>query len=489
VLGLIGRESRQAQRRAQIVEDLQRAAEKIDVEYVDFFGRPASAPPPNWLAKVLGEPFFQRVTAVVIGNARELPEDASVLGELKHLQTFEIGTRGGYEFTDAHAGGLAPLRRLETVSLAYTQVSDEGLLHLSLENPLRSVKLNRTLVGDEGLAHLARCRTIEELDLSETLISDEGMKHLPSLRRLKSLTLDRVMVSDAGVRQLAFCPHLESLHLQRLPLSDEAFADIAEFPALMELRIVGDKGLTHDRRFINELRTSEGRSEALEHLGPPNVFWATERSHSPRNTPYLRWLLEHGADPNEKRRYGLPVVHILVNRNAPEPVAVLVEFDADLNAADAGGRTPLAIAAVSGNLPMIRHLVRLGAKVDAPRGRSPLPHAASRGQVEALRLLLQLGADVNGVNRGGAAALVSARANPEIVELLLKAGADPNCVAAGDTALHQAVDYNRPETVRLLLDHGADPARKNRHGETPLTLAGKRQRSPELIALLKESAE
>ncbi|MBW3596138.1 MAG: ankyrin repeat domain-containing protein [Planctomycetes bacterium] len=484
VLGLIGRESREAKRRAQIAEDLSKAAEKIDVEYVNFFGRPTSSPPPDWLATLLGEPFFQQVTAVVIRSPNLLPKDGSVvaepprddlrtpikpallpgsvLGELKHLRKFEVSPWGAYGFTDNHAAGLESLRKLETVSFANAQVTDKGVIHLSPENPLRSLNLARTLVGDAGLAHLAGFDSLEELDLTDTLVTDPGMRALAALPNLRTLRLDRVMVSDKGIRTLTSCPNLETLHLARLPLTADALTALADFPRLKTLRLGDVSRPDGEVAFLGKqlemLRAKDGQLAALRCLGPPSVFWAIHRSHAPRNTPYLRWLLEHGADPDEKTHNNISAVLVLTNRKAPEPAGVLAEFGADLNAADSYGRTPLSVAAGQGDLAMIHYLARLGAKTDPARGHSPLAVAASRRQTGAVRLLLEIGADVHGATR------------------------------AGDTALHLAVRHNAPEAVRFLLAHGADPHRKNPQGHTPLAIAEK-ARMWEIADVLKGSAE
>jgi hypothetical protein len=87
-LGLIGRESRQAARRAEIAQELSKATSKIEVEYVNLFGRTTGLYPPEWQARLLGEQFFQHITRVVISDPGALPQDGRLLGELRHLRTF-----------------------------------------------------------------------------------------------------------------------------------------------------------------------------------------------------------------------------------------------------------------------------------------------------------------------------------------------------------------------------------------------------------------
>jgi ankyrin repeat protein len=98
--------------------------------------------------------------------------------------------------------------------------------------------------------------------------------------------------------------------------------------------------------------------------------------------------------------------------------ALLLAAGAAVDAVDAGGATPLHLAAWSGNVRLMRRLLAAGARVDAPAGRGcyhgalPQHLAARRGRRDALALLLDSGArvrplagssaDGEGVHVGGA---------------------------------------------------------------------------------------
>jgi len=97
-----------------------------------------------------------------------------------------------------------------------------------------------------------------------------------------------------------------------------------------------------------------------------------------------------------------------------------------------------------------------------------------RGDVSIARALIAVGANVNAANAAGRTALreVGGNGNVEFVRLLLEAGADVNArLADGGTALHAAALNNRKEIVRALLDRGAKPNVANSLGQTPLMLA------------------
>jgi Ankyrin repeats (3 copies)/Prenyltransferase and squalene oxidase repeat len=117
--------------------------------------------------------------------------------------------------------------------------------------------------------------------------------------------------------------------------------------------------------------------------------------------------------------------------------------------------------------------------------------AAETGNIELVKLLLRKGANVNAVSAspvakvkngtialGGFTALMMASTYgpPEAVEVLLNAGAKVNTAdVRGMTPLMLAVTSDRldPAIIRMLLEHGADPTVKSMAGETALDWAEK----------------
>lgn len=159
----------------------------------------------------------------------------------------------------------------------------------------------------------------------------------------------------------------------------------------------------------------------------------------------------------------------------------------------------------------VRALLNLGARVDAhctEDGRTPLHLAASSGNVEITRMLLTAQANMNaldGLNRTPLHAAVTWKAQDVITELL-NHGADPQLVDidlmspmsyAARMAdldllhfmiksgmdvndgvkyrfmppLHVAVHEGKWKVVRFLLEYGADPCAKDVDGTMPLLLA------------------
>ncbi|MBW3600749.1 MAG: ankyrin repeat domain-containing protein [Planctomycetes bacterium] len=533
-LGLVGRESRQAARRAEVVQELSKATSKVEIEYVNFFGRTTNQPPPAWQAALLGENFFQHVTRVVIDDARALPEDGRLLGELRHLRSLELGDpppqrqvfvrgpRGQItlltdpaagdrsKFTDRHASGLRNLRNLESVSLSGAALTDEGVACLSPRNPLQTLTLSFTSVGDGGAAHLARIKSLETIDLSHTWITDAGMIHLATLPRLKKLTLRRVMVSDLGLRTLAKSKSLESLVLQDLAITPAGVVQLATLPQLQSVKVDGVP-LARGGDLLS-LKSEPEANKLLAAKAEPDVFWAIDQKYPPSGLRYLRWLLEHGADPDRSlhayrpaarpgaafSNAGIPQTRgnyavggvsplaALAVRNALAEVEILLDYGADPNRVDGSGRTALTAAAGVGDVEMIKLLLDRGAEFHVPGAQSPMCTAAACGRIEALRLLAARGADVNRPNHHGNPPLhLNLRRQP-IFEMLLELGADINAVNAhGQTPLHMAAEGGDLELMTRLLNRGADPGRMNAEGETPLAIAARL--GPQAIVELLQS--
>jgi ankyrin repeat protein len=233
----------------------------------------------------------------------------------------------------------------------------------------------------------------------------------------------------------------------------------------------------------------------------------------------IKWLLEHGADPNRATRWGRTAFHHAVLRdNGIEILEVLLEHRADptlvaerrdLRLRDGPGMSAVAMAARRGRGDLLELMERRSipielqgverliaacarndsAKVQAIAAEEPglvrvlvvqggklLAEFAGVGNTDGVRQLLDLGIDVNAVTEDGdsyfdvaknSTALHSAawRARASTVELLISRGASVNTLdGKGRTALALAVracvdsywkGRRTPESVKALLDAGA----------------------------------
>ncbi|XP_019623706.1 PREDICTED: B-cell lymphoma 3 protein homolog [Branchiostoma belcheri] len=107
-------------------------------------------------------------------------------------------------------------------------------------------------------------------------------------------------------------------------------------------------------------------------------------------------------------------------------------------------------------------------------GLTPLHVAVNTGNQDVAMLLVDSGADVDATDgKSGRTALFHAveRDQEDMVLYLLRAGAKVNAQCyAGNTPLHAASGRGQQNMVKLLIKHGADIGVKNSHNDTPLAV-------------------
>jgi len=90
--------------------------------------------------------------------------------------------------TDADLDNLARMPALESINLAYTKITDEGLERLE---PLKGVKVldlyYAEAVTDLGIAHLKHWRNLEYLNVRGTKVTSSLFEHIAKMPHLKFL--------------------------------------------------------------------------------------------------------------------------------------------------------------------------------------------------------------------------------------------------------------------------------------------------------------
>jgi hypothetical protein len=161
--------------------------------------------------------------------------------------------------------------------------------------------------------------------------------------------------------------------------------------------------------------------------------FATVRMNSDKlwSPEILATLLSNGADPNSVDEKGKTVLFIAVAENAPEHIAMLSRFKANMNAVNKQGRTPLMYHLEKTSDPSSYDaLIKAGADVNfvssAGDGFTPLIVAVDADNAEIVKLLLGAGAEVNRADSAGLYPLSHAVINGsmDMVNLLIGAGAD-----------------------------------------------------------------
>lgn len=228
------------------------------------------------------------------------------------------------------------------------------------------------------------------------------------------------------------------------------------------------------------------------------------RKHDWHDARGVRYLLEHGADPNRPTSWGAtPFLHAVRRDNATEIITAALEHGAD-PALEVAGVSAASLAARRGRGDLLALFERRGVRVEL-RGADRLLAACARDDAGAVRALAagqpELLQELR--NDGGRAlAEFAGVGNAAGVGLLLDLGVPPDApfaegdgywdVAPRSTALHVAAWRARHATVKLLLERGAPVDLADGRGRTPLALAVRAcvdsywttSRSPESVRLL-----
>jgi ankyrin repeat protein len=207
------------------------------------------------------------------------------------------------------------------------------------------------------------------------------------------------------------------------------------------------------------------------------------RKHDWHDVAGARWLLEHGADPNQLRQRGwIPLHHALARDNSLEMIALLLDHGAD-PALTRDGQTGVARATREGRGDVLDLFERRGIPVRLS-GADGLIAACARDDTAAVRAIIEhepgLVAQVVAMG-GDLLATFAGTGNEPGVRRLLDLGVDVAApFAAGDgywdeprgsLAIHVAAWRGHPGVVRLLIARGSPVDPPDAKGRTPLDLA------------------
>lgn len=185
----------------------------------------------------------------------------------------------GLTIGDSALEHLAGLRRVRSVLLNETGVTDAGMATVGKVATLQNVDLRGCTISNAGLEPLAALPELKALRLSgesgATSVDDDGMKHVAKMKNLKALLLDFLWISEVGLEQLTGLDKLEELYLAKTLVGDDALATMSQFPRLKKLRVsqcqFENDGLSHLAKVttLEDLDLSENNQ--INDLGMPHL--------------------------------------------------------------------------------------------------------------------------------------------------------------------------------------------------------------------------
>jgi ankyrin repeat protein len=268
-----------------------------------------------------------------------------------------------------------------------------------------------------------------------------------------------------------------------------------------DVEVVYHSPETHDNRALT-LLVETGR------LTPESLVMMLIRKHDWHDHDGVEYLLRHGADPNQRSRWGFTALHHAIARdNELRIIELLLDRGADPTLRHEG-RSAIAMAARRGRGDLLALFERRGIPL-AFDGVERLIAACARNDPDAVRFIAEAEPEIvrQLLTEGGRLlAQFAGTANSEGVGHLLDLGVEIQARHQGDgyfdiardsTALHVAAWRGWHETVKLLIERGAPLDLPDGKGRTPLVLAVKacvdsywtHRRSPESVeALLRAGA-
>jgi ankyrin repeat protein len=170
------------------------------------------------------------------------------------------------------------------------------------------------------------------------------------------------------------------------------------------------------------------------------------------------------ADINAQDHMGWTPLALAVRTGSVQFITTLLDAGADPAIAHDGGDAALHLALIGGNEPVALLLIERGVSCSA-RGmwdRTPLHLAAGNHNLLATRALLERGVEVDAIDDQGWTPLLLCSdctyGDPEIIQLLVDHGADVNYKEPEyeGTPLYHALDRGSVEVFEVLVKAGAD---------------------------------
>jgi hypothetical protein len=212
----------------------------------------AKPPGPAWLRDFCGIDLFASVVGAELSALTLSGMQLDSYMGLTELRCLRINTSAGS--TDKELVHIRRFRKLESLCLARTDVTDAGLRHVRGLTTLREIDLYEAgFITDAGLAHIEGLKQLRSLNLMLTQVTDAGMVHLRGLTNLRELNLCFTKVGDVGLAQLEALNNLEILCIRLTWVTDQGLRRLCHLPKLKELLVSPRKSEALQEEFPNVL--------------------------------------------------------------------------------------------------------------------------------------------------------------------------------------------------------------------------------------------
>ncbi len=259
---------------------------------------------------------------------------------------------------------------------------------------------------------------------------------------------------------------------------------------------------------FNQILTLSSRKHAYDSDGYNLAHIACKRG-SRAKKHHLKAILEAGVDINKHQiamNGKVPTAHtplmLAARRGNTGLVSDLLALEADANARDYDGWTPMNHAIYSGKLSTVKAFMgtQINWNVTATawvsdseeeiKGCNLLHHAVLSNRAKIVQYILSKSflADIDARTTAGFSAmhLAATRGTPEIIDMLLDAKADIDAEHPPHyhRAIHRAILAGQADNVQLLLRRGCSLATSN-DGMTP-ELCAMKKGNQEIVQILQE---
>jgi len=175
------------------------------------------------------------------------------------------------------------------------------------------------------------------------------------------------------------------------------------------------------------------------------------------NVDGVRRMLDGGYAVDTADSSGGSLLMLAAVERSPRVASLLIQRGAKVNYRNGARETAVMLAALHGDLEIVKLLTAAGAELDQT-GWTALHYAAYGGYIDICRFLLEHKADIDARSPNGTTPLMMAarQGNYDTVKLLLWEVAEPSVRnEAGATALSMAVRNKHDAVAALLRQAGA----------------------------------